>query len=156
SPNEIRLLDLATGDELRKVPLKARLVRLAFAPDGKQIVTTERDNAVRLYRLEDGKELWSHIVNLTNPNENYTSAVAFSPDGKLMAAGATDNRIHLLDPSTGDETAVLGAAGWYPWALAFTADSKTLFSTGWDGGIRRWDLAARKELPLPVGRRGSE
>jgi WD40 repeat protein len=40
--------------------------------------------------------------------------------------------------------------------LAFTADSKTLFSAGWDGAVHRWDVVARKELPLPVGIRGSE
>jgi WD40 repeat protein len=150
-PEEIRLVDSNSGRELRRVALKARLVRMAFSPDSKQIVTTERDSAVRLYAVESGKEIWSHIVQLNNPYENYTSAVTFSPDGKLVAAGATNNRIYLLDATTGEEVAALAGHKWYPWALAFTADRKTLYSSGWDGAVRRWDVQTRKELPLPAG-----
>ncbi|HEY2251548.1 MAG TPA: WD40 repeat domain-containing protein, partial [Planctomycetaceae bacterium] len=151
SPNEIVLFNLVNGEELRHIALKDRLVRLAFSPDGKQIATTEHDKAVRLYRVADGKELWSHIVKLTNPIENYTSAIAYSPDGKLIAAGATDNHIHLLDPANGNEVAALSGGMYYPWGVAFTPDSKILFSSGWDGAVRRWDVAARKQLPLPAG-----
>jgi len=150
-PEEVRLCDAETGREIRNVALASRLVRLAFSPDGKQLATTERDSAVRLYDVETGNRVWSHIVKLTNPYENYTSAVAFSPDGKILAACATDNRIYLMNPSTGEEIAQLAGHHWYPWALAFTANSKMLYSSGWDPAIRRWDVAARKQLALPTG-----
>ena len=150
-PEEVRLYDAETGRELRKVALASRLVRLAFSPDGKQLATTERDSAVRLYDVETGNRAWSHVVKLTNIYENYTSAVAFSPDGKILAACATDNRIYLMNPSTGEEIAQLTGHHWYPWALAFTANSKMLYSSGWDPAIRRWDVAARKQLALPAG-----
>ena len=75
---------------------------------------------------------WSHVVKLTNIYENYTSAVAFSPDGKILAVCATDNRIYLMNPSTGEEIARLTGHHWYPWALAFTSNSKMLYSSGWD------------------------
>ena len=145
-PEEVRLYEAETGRELRKVALAARLVRLAFSPDGKQLATTERDNAVRLYDVANANRIWSHIVKLTNIYENYTSAVAFSPDGKTIAAGATDHRIYLMNPSTGEEIGQLTGHHWYPWTLAFTANSKMLYSSGWDPAIRRWDVAARKQL----------
>ena len=150
-PEEIRLYEAETGRDLRKVALASRLVRLAFSPDGKQLATTERDNAVRLYDVATGNRAWSHVVKLTNIYENYTSAVAFSPDGKILAACATDHRIYLMNPSTGEEMAQLTGHHWYPWALAFTANSKMLYSSGWDPAIRRWDVAARKQLALPDG-----
>ncbi len=150
-PEEVRLHEAESGRELRKVVLAARLVRLAFSPDGKQLATTERDNAVRLYDVATGNRAWSHIVKLTNIYENYTSAVAFSPDGKTIAAGATDHRIYLMNPSTGAEVGQLTGHHWYPWTLAFTANSKMLYSSGWDPAIRRWDVATRKQLPLPAG-----
>ncbi len=150
-PEEIRLYGAETGRELRKVALTSRLVRLAFSPDGKQLATTERDSAVRLYDVETGNPTWSHVVKLTDPRENYTSAVAFSPDSKILAACATDNRIHLVNPATGEELAQLSGHHWYPWALAFTANSKMLYSSGWDPAIRRWDVAARRQLALPEG-----
>jgi WD40 repeat protein len=154
-PDEIRLLEAENGRPLRKLALAARLVRLAFSPDSKQLATTERDSAVRLYNTITGARIWSHVVKLTSIYENYTSAVAFSPDGKNLAVCATDNLIYLINPATGDEFARLRGHLWYPWALAFTSDSKIIYSSGWDGVIRRWDVAARKQLGLPAGVRAT-
>jgi RNA polymerase sigma factor (sigma-70 family) len=151
NPEEVRLYDAETGRGLRKLALASRLVRLAFSPDSKQLATTERDSAVRLYDVKTGNRAWSHVVQLTDIYENYTSAVAFSHDGKILAVCATDNRIYLINPSTGEEIAQLTGHRWYPWALAFTFDSKMLYSSGWDPAIRRWDVAARKQLALPTG-----
>lgn len=155
-PQEIRLCDSESGNVVRTIPLTAKLVRLAFSPDGTRIAATERDNAVRLYDVESAKLLWSHVVQLDNIYENYTSAIAWSPDGKQLAAGATDYRIYLFDSETGDETGRLAGHVWYPWTLAFTADSRRLYSSGWDSAIRRWDVREQRQLPLPVGVRGSD
>ncbi len=151
APKAIRLVEAEKGDELRRIDATAKIVRMAFTPDSKRIATTERDKAVRLYDCESGKEVWSTVLELNNPYENYTSAIAISPDGKTVAAGATDNAIYLFDAATGKQTGRLGEKGWYPWALAFTSDSKILYSAGWDGAIRRWDVAAGSQMPLPQG-----
>ena len=154
-PEEIRLYEAETGRELRKVALSSRLVRLVFSPDGKQLATTERDSAVRLYDVATGRRDWSHIVKLTDIFENYMSAIAFSPDAKILAACATDHRIYLVNPATGEEIAQLSGHHWYPWTLAFTSDSKRLYSSGWDSAIRRWDVAGRNQLALPTGVRAT-
>jgi WD40 repeat protein len=150
-PSTIQIVDVANGRKLRELTLAAKLVRLAFSPDSRQIVATERDNAVRLYDVTRGERVWSHVVKLTNIYENYTSAVAFSPNGSIVAACATDNRIYLLGVADGKEVGRLRGHHWYPWALAFTSDSKLLYSSGWEGTIRRWDVADRKQLPPPRG-----
>jgi WD40 repeat protein len=150
-PEQVRIHDADTGRELRKVALASRLVRLTFSPDGKRLATTERDSAVRLYDVETGGRIWSRVIPLNNPFENYTSAIAYSPDGRIIAACATDHRIHLIDAASGGESAQLTGHRWYPWTLAFTADGKTLYSSGWDPAIRRWDVAARKQLDVPDG-----
>ena len=155
-PDVVRLVDSETGRELSRVALANRLVRMAFSPDGKRIAATERDNAVRLYAADTGKPVWSHIIKLTNIYENYTSCVTFSPDNKIVAVGATDNRIYFCDAATGNEIARLSGHHWYPWGLAFTSDGRILYSAGLDGTIRRWDVAARKQLPPPTGVHGSE
>ena len=154
-PEEIRLYDVATGSELRTVKLASKLVRMNFSPDGKQIVATERDSAVRLYEVETGQRIWSKVFQLTHAFENYTSAIAFSPNAKIIAVCATDKRIRLLDAATGDETGQFIGHRWYPWALAFTSNGQMLYSSGWDGAIRRWDVATRKQLDLPDGFHGS-
>jgi WD40 repeat protein len=154
-PDAVQLCDAETGRCLRRLALKSHLVRLAFSPDSKRLAATERDSAVRLYDTASGDRVWSHVVKLTNVYENYTSALAFSPDGKVLSVGATDNRIHFINPSTGEETAALAGHHWYPWAMAFSRDSKTLYSSGWDAFIRRWDVAQRKQLALPAGARAT-
>ena len=45
---------------------------------------------------------------------------------------------------------------WYPAALRFSSDSPTLYSSGWDGRVRRWDVRTLKQLPIPAGVPGSE
>ena len=150
-PEEVRLCEARTGRERATIRLGSRLVRLAFSPDGKRLAATERDSAVRLYEVETGRRLWSHVVQLANIYENYTSAIAFGPDGKVLAVAATDNRIHLIDPADGAEVGKLSGHDWYPWALAFGARGAMLYSSGWDPAIRRWDIAGRKQIPLPSG-----
>ena len=111
-----------------------------LAQNGKRIVATERDVAVRMYSTETGKPVWSREIPPAKNAESYTSAVAFSPDGKTIAAGAPvgpDESIYLLDAATGDVAGKLSGHGWKPWALAFTSDSKMLYSAGWDGVVRR-------------------
>jgi WD40 repeat protein len=154
TPEAIQLFDVNTGTELRKIKLKSRLVRLAFSPDSKRIVGTERDVATRMYSVDTGDRIWERVIPPKRNSENYTSAVAFSPDGKTIAVGAPlgdDELIYLLDAETGEELDKLVGHAWKPWALAFTADSKMLYSSGWDATVRRWDLTTRKQLPLPEG-----
>jgi WD40 repeat protein len=155
APETIRLHESLTGKELRRIALKAWLVRLAFSPDGKCIAATERDSAVRFYETKTGKELWSKVLDLNNPYENYTSAIVFSPGGESIVAGATDHLLYVLSTADGQQRAQLKGHKWYPWALAFAPQSKTLYSSGWDGAVRKWDMETAKQLPVPQGVRGS-
>lgn len=157
-PKVIRLLHAKTGKEMRRILLADRMVRLAFTPDSQRIVATERDVAVRMYSVETAQKIWEHKIVPKTTAESYLSAVAISPDGSVIAACApigSDYAIRLLDPETGEETGKLVGHTWKPWAVAFTADSQMLYSSGWDGTIRRWNVPARKQLPLPVGVRGT-
>ena len=148
-PKSLVIADLATGEEIRTITLGDKLVRMDFSPDGSAIAVTERDNSVRLYRVADGKKMWEFTAQLNDPHENYTSDIAFEPNGKRVAVGATDNRIYILDSTSGKEVGQLVGHEWYPWALAFSKNRKVLYSSGWDGKIRRWDLEIFKELGLP-------
>ncbi len=148
APTEVRLLNTKDGKELRRVALTDRAVRLDHSPDGLQVAVTERDGAVRLYDVHTGELVWSYVANLNNPYENYTSDVAFSPDGTRVVAGATDNHLYVLDAKDGKEVGQLIGHAWYPWTLAFSNDSQRLFSSGWDGKIRRWEMKSMQEFPL--------
>ncbi|QDT47689.1 translocation protein TolB [Symmachiella dynata] len=152
SPQQIRLHEAQSGKELRRIPLTNNLVRFDFSPDSKQIVATERDSAVRLYEVATSNKVWDYKIELKNNAESYTCAVAFSPDAKTIAVCApigSDEDIHLLHAADGKRFGKPLVHQSKPWAVAFTADSTTLFSSGWDGRIRRWDVATQKQLTLP-------
>jgi RNA polymerase sigma factor (sigma-70 family) len=148
APKTLRLLDPANGEEKRRIELGDRLFQMAFSSDSRQIATTERENAVRVYDVATGRRVHSWSIKLTNPFENYTLAVAFSPDGKTLAAGATDNLVHLWDLGTGRELAPLRADTWYVTGLVFDPKGQWLYSAGWGGAIRRWDVATWQERPV--------
>lgn len=147
----LRLLDAQSGELLRTIELKARPVQFAFSRDSVHLATSERDHTVRLYDVETGKRLWEHKIELNNPYENYTSSIAYSTDGSQIAVGATDNRIYVVNAATGERLGVLTGHGWYPWGLAYTSNSRTLYSSGWEGRIRRWDATTLTQLPPPAG-----
>ena len=155
-PEEIAVFDVESKKPIQTLKLKARMVRMEYCLDGKQLVATERDNAVRLYDVDSGLCLWERIIELKNRNENYTSAVAVSPDSKMVAVCATDHRIYLLDATTGEIVGQFVGHRAYPWAVTFSSDGQTLYSSGWDGTIRRWDVVSRKPLPPPSGVHATE
>ena len=157
-PAQVRLFDATAGNELKRIPLSARLVRMAFSLNGESLVTTERDCAIRHYSNATGDREWELVLAPMDRFESYTCAIAYSPDGKRVAVCApigTNHWIYVLDGSSGAIDAVLKGHTDKPCGVAFTADSKTLYSSGWDGNIRRWNLESFQQLDSPSGVLGS-
>lgn len=158
APTEIRLLDVATGKEVRRIKAPSNIVRMAFRPDGKQIATTHVDSSARSYVVETGEEFWDLQIQPAPRAESYTSALAYSPDGEQLAICApigSDYSIYVVDFASPQQTRKLTGHGWKPWAVAWAPDGQTLYSSGWAGTIQRWDPATGEELPPPAGVRAS-
>jgi WD40 repeat protein len=88
------------------------------------------------------------------------SAIAFSPDGAKLAAVTWDGTILIWNTLSPDQPERL----WHPLAtqsippddplavrflaVAFSPDGQTLYTTGYDGWLRRWDLATRRQIVM--------
>lgn len=86
----LHLWSLATKAEIKtlRTPASAGAIRgVAFAPDGKWLVTTNQSAGVMIWNTAS----WIAQV------ESGFGAAAFSKDGKLLALGG--NHIRLIDPS---------------------------------------------------------
>jgi WD40 repeat protein len=144
----IQLWDPATGKERQILRgHKSYINFLTFSPDGKTLAAASGGfgwgaNEVVLWDVSSGKQ------RLSLPRALPVRSLAFSPDGKTLAStGYNDVNEHtqllLWDTATGKRLASLPEHNVGLLALAFSPDGKTL-ATGEGGGIRLWDLAARK------------
>jgi WD40 repeat protein/serine/threonine protein kinase len=150
---EIRVWDVVTGKELRKLPGHAGQVkRLAFAPDGKRAVSVSgHAGAVHVWDVEGGKEL----LRLDGVKLSLPECATFSPDGGRLAVGTRGAGVVLCDATTGAEVRRLsGQRGWV-WDVAFAPDGKRVVAAGGEGlgqpgpdgyAVRVWDATTGQLL----------
>jgi RNA polymerase sigma factor (sigma-70 family) len=135
-PRAIAVVDVATGQEVARLPEQPSPTRLAFSADGLTLVSGGRDK-MALWELATGKEV------LRIPVPNHVSAVALAPDGRSMAVatGWTEGMLHLFDVADGKEFLRLQGHGAAVSSVAFSPDGKTLASGQRDTTVLVWDLA---------------
>ncbi len=146
----VRLWNVATGEEIRKIDDDRLVYTVLFSPNGKILLTASpNDGAVRLWDVATGK-----LLHVLNGNDDFTP-VAFAPNCKVLASAKGNGTICFWDPETGKEIRKWVAATKGLRALAFSPDGKVLASSAmYDGAIRLWDPATGKEINPPVGHTG--
>ena len=167
----VSVVDTERGRRVRDLEVGLRPTDMALAPDGRLFVVCGGDNTVhviqtrRLERREAGaspsrrvpegtREIISTSLYPDSPEGSTPDGVAVSPDGRtLFVANADNNCVMVVDisNSTSEERArnsesvsvVEGfiPVGWYPTAVAVSADNKTLFVANGKG------LASRANVP---------
>jgi YVTN family beta-propeller protein len=152
----VAIIDSQTGRRLREVSVGIRPNEMALAPDGRLFVACAGDNTVHVIqtrKLEKAGEdpnssrrLWDATREIINtalypqaPEGSTPDAVAVSHDGRtLFVANADNNCVMVVDISGSlnsegakyaEKVSVVDGfipVGWYPTALALSADDKTL------------------------------
>ena len=164
----IRLVDAATGKEIRRLEGHARgnwTRSVDFAPDGKTLASVGTDGTIRLWDVATGKE----TQKLAPLLGDFDLFVKFSPDGKMLVS-KDGGSVRLWEVSTGKEIrklqttgggpaigtgppagAVLAASS-RPVDVAFSPDGKTI-AVGNIGSIILWETLTGKkiqEIVLPT------
>jgi WD40 repeat protein len=135
----IRLWELSGGREATRLQGHEGWVNaVAFTPDGRRLVSAGRDSTVRVWDVASGKIL---RVVADYPSEIF--AVATSSDGQWLASDKGDS-FCIRDVRTGREIADGAPGQWGINTLVFRPGSNELITSGYDGKIWAWGIAAGK------------
>jgi serine/threonine-protein kinase len=152
----VRQLDISSNfprpsGELRVLPghPHQRIFTLDYSKDGRHVISSGRDQTVRLWDLVTGKE-----VRRFEGSKSAASSVALSTDGQKLVTGGMDGVIRIWNATTGKESQRLEGHVAVVGSLSLSPDGRTLLSGGQDGTIRLWDLAAAKEIRRFTGHSG--
>jgi len=121
----LRVLDAATLNEVRNVPLNGGFGAPLRDPDGDGVwINVAGTFQEQLAHVDTANGTVDRDVSLPLPF--FPVAIARAPDGTLAVAGDLANRVAFVDPASERVTATV-PTGRHPAALAFTADGKTLY-----------------------------
>ncbi|MFJ8013642.1 helix-turn-helix domain-containing protein [Streptomyces sp. NPDC096339] len=112
-----------------------RVNALAYAPDGRTLVSAGADRTVRLW---DPAGALPPAVLAGHTDE--VLGVAFAPDGRTVASGGVDRTVRLWDVAGRRTTATLTGNSDDVNGVAYTPDGTTVVSAGGDGATRLWDV----------------
>lgn len=103
-----------------------------LSPDGKRVASGDRDNAIKIWQLDTGAEMFT-----LSGQEWFASAnsIAWSPDGRILA-GALGENITIWQGSNGEELHTLDLRALV-YAIAFI-DGQTLASGDASGAVTIW------------------
>ena len=112
-----------------------------ISPDGRKVVTAERNGIVGVWDAATGKQLI-----LLEGHEDQPHDARFSPDGKMIVSGGRDGTARTWNPETGAQIAVHKQHGGnYVDTVSFSPDGKWILSAG-NGWLDVWNAASGKEF----------
>jgi WD40 repeat protein len=143
--NLVRLWASDTLKELKRFKGHTASVRgLAFLPDGKQAISASLDGTLRVWDVEEGKEL--RLLRLPTGS----AALALSPDGKkfVVSSSARPIVLRLWDLDYGKELRVFKGHTLLVTGLDYSPDGRRILSGGIDNTARLWDVETGKQLAV--------
>ncbi|MBC8326946.1 MAG: WD40 repeat domain-containing protein [Verrucomicrobia subdivision 3 bacterium] len=116
---------------------------LAFAPDGKSLVSVSADRTVKLWDAVTSK-LEHSFGNHPRP----VHAVAFRPGARpaFCVTASDDNTVRVWQPSIGRMVRIVRGHSGPVFAVAFSAEGRRIFSVGKEGVGRIIDADSDKVL----------
>jgi WD40 repeat protein len=147
--NMIYLFDVATGKALPTLPghPSGGIRRIAFTPDGKQLVSGGFDGTVRVWDLQSRKE-----VRQIKVDSGTVYSLALTNDGKLLSTAGRDG-LKVWDLAASKMLHREPLCATTSFATAFSPDGKLV--AGGDGSkVAIWEVSTGKEVLSLTGFKG--
>src|SRR5262249_10138868 len=109
---------------------------VAVSADGHRVLSGSKDNTLRLWDADTGKEL-----SVFRGHTNEVTGVALSVDGQRAVSGSLDKTVRVwdLEKEAGGKPLVLRNDEWVH-AVAISIDGKRVLSGGVDKLVHLWDV----------------
>jgi hypothetical protein len=143
----VRLLDLASGREVKQFPGHADAVNaLAFVPGAQRFLSVGWDSSLRLWDCASGNEVQPFLRQ-----PGFLLGLAVSPDGKSAVTGGTDGVVRVWDLTTGKPVQRCQGGAEAVFCVAFGAEGRQVFAGGADNTLRRWDVQTSRLVQSYTG-----
>ncbi len=131
-----KVVDVATGADRYVLPDHDHraIVRIAFSPDGRQLATVAYDDALRLFRAQDGE-----LLRTCRGSAHQIMGLAWSPDGSFLT---TWQRQSSASVWYGGERPFLPVLRGHTGAVRsarFSWDGARVLTSSDDGTARSWN-----------------
>jgi mono/diheme cytochrome c family protein len=142
----LKLFDLKTGELRHTLADQARVLAVAFAPDGSILAASGEDQFIRFFDLASGREVARTTEVGRGGGRLEYWAIAFSADGKELAAAGRDGIVRFIDPATGQTKHTIPEPNTMLSWLAYSADGTQLLNADARRGatVRATDLKTGK------------
>lgn len=156
-PQEVRLWDATTGEELRQFEGEMfRFLHICFSPDGALLAASggasegKKDGRISIWDVQTGEQ-----IRVLDGHSEQVRTIAFSPDGKTLASASFDLTTRLWDTDSGRAKAELAGNGFSGAATDFSPDGQLLATTASQEVVKLWDPASGEEVGELLGHKGN-
>ncbi|WP_437915025.1 protein kinase [Sorangium sp. So ce302] len=125
------------------------IVRAAFSPDGKRIVTASLDGSARIWRADGAGE-----PVVLRGHQDRLAWAAFSPDGRRVVTASYDRTARVWSADGAGEPIVLRGHDDVVFSAAFSPDGTRVVTASWDTTARVWSADGTGEPVVLRGRPG--
>lgn len=133
SGGPIRLWNGVTGKVVVTLAGHTKLINsVAFSKDGKHVISTGDDGAIKLWDVTTGKEL--RVFKSTG------GIAVLTNDGKQILSSGS-KKISVWDLARGEVVRTVSGDAVGISSVAYSPDGKTALSAAWDNRVRLWDTA---------------
>lgn len=154
--NRIAIRSVESGEEILKIGMGNQQARVRFSPNGKTLATASTGGELKLWNVDDGKELKSLASLAFN-----LQCVAFSRDGAWVVAGGGPFRdgkfgwAGVWEITSGKQIAEMEDMPDSVLGIAISPDGRLVATAGRDGAARLWEAETGKSVATFSGHRSA-
>jgi WD40 repeat protein len=101
--NQLKVWDVPSSSPLKSLANNAEINDIALTTDSKKVATAGKDGLVKIYNVDDGKELFK-----LEGHAGEVKSVAFSANNAVVGSAGVDGTVRFWNATNGQPMSVIG------------------------------------------------